>query len=93
MGAFAFIGRDLRKFFRNPALITISLFLPLLQLVIIGNAFGGKVRDVPVSLVDLDPAVGTGRRVLCSGPLRRLSAGPEPGSRRSSLIPARTGAR
>lgn len=54
MGAFAFIGRDLRKFFRNPALITVSLFLPLLQLIVIGNAFGGKVRDVPVSLVDLD---------------------------------------
>jgi ABC-2 type transport system permease protein len=54
MGALAFIGRDLRKFFRNPALITVSLFLPLLQLIVIGNAFGGKVRDVPVSLVDLD---------------------------------------
>jgi ABC-2 type transport system permease protein len=54
MGAIAFITRDLRKFFRNPGLITISLFLPLLQLMVIGNAFGGKVRDVPVSLVDLD---------------------------------------
>jgi ABC-2 type transport system permease protein len=54
MGALAFIGRDLRKFFRNPALITVSLFLPLLQLIVIGNAFGGKVRDVPVSLVDMD---------------------------------------
>ncbi|MFB3827331.1 MAG: ABC transporter permease [Bryobacteraceae bacterium] len=50
----AIIVRDLRKFFRNPALIVTSLVLPLVQLIIIGNAFGGKVRNVPVGLVDLD---------------------------------------
>jgi ABC-2 type transport system permease protein len=32
----------------------VSLVLPLLQLLIIGNAFGGKIRFVPVALVDLD---------------------------------------
>jgi ABC-2 type transport system permease protein len=31
-----------------------SLLLPLVQLVVIGYAFGGKVRDVPLALVDLD---------------------------------------
>lgn len=54
LATWAIIDRDLRKYFRSPALILVSLFLPLLQLVIIGYAFGGKIRDVSVALVDLD---------------------------------------
>lgn len=50
----AIVGRDLRKFFRSPALMTVSLFLPLLQLVIIGYAVGGQVRNIEVALVTLD---------------------------------------
>lgn len=50
----AIVDRDLRKYFRSPGLLLASLFIPLLQLVILGYAFGGKVRDVPVALVDLD---------------------------------------
>jgi ABC-2 type transport system permease protein len=50
----AIVERDLRKYFRSPALLIVSLFMPLLQLVIIGYAFGGKIRDVAVALVDLD---------------------------------------
>ncbi len=52
--AWAFVERDLRKYFRNPALLAASLFLPLIQLVIIGYGFGGKIRDAAVALVDLD---------------------------------------
>jgi len=52
--AWAIVERDLRKYFRSPALLVASLFMPLLQLVIIGYAFGGKIRDVAVALVDLD---------------------------------------
>lgn len=48
------IERDLRKFLRSPALLMVSLVLPLLQLVVIGYAFGGKITDVAVALVDLD---------------------------------------
>ena len=50
----ALMRRDLRKFFRSPALMVVSLFLPLLQLVIIGHAFGGQIRNVAVALVSLD---------------------------------------
>lgn len=57
-GSWAIIERDLIKYFRSPALITVSLILPLLQLVIIGHAFGGKLRSVPVALVDLDRGAG-----------------------------------
>lgn len=52
--AWAIVARDLRKYFRSPALLIASLFMPLLQLVILGYAFGGKIRDVSVALVDLD---------------------------------------
>ena len=50
----AFMRRDLRKYFRSPVLMVVSLFLPLLQLVIIGHAFGGEIRNVSVALVSLD---------------------------------------
>jgi len=54
LGIWAIVDRDLRKYFRSPALMTVSLFLPLLQLIIIGYAVGGKITEVPVALVDLD---------------------------------------
>jgi ABC-2 type transport system permease protein len=50
----AIIERDLRKYFRSPALMLVSLFLPLLQLIVIGYAFGGQIKGVSVALVSLD---------------------------------------
>ena len=50
----AIIERDLRKYFRSPALILVSLVLPLLQLIIIGYSFGGQIKNVSVALVTLD---------------------------------------
>jgi ABC-2 type transport system permease protein len=50
----ALMRRDLRKYFRSPVLMVVSLFLPLLQLVIIGHAFGGQIRNVSIALVSLD---------------------------------------
>jgi ABC-2 type transport system permease protein len=50
----AIIERDLRKYARNPRLIVVSIVLPLIQLVVIGYAIGGKIRNVDVALVDLD---------------------------------------
>ena len=40
----AIIERELRKFFRSPALMMVSMIFPLVQLMILGNAFGGKIR-------------------------------------------------
>ena len=42
----ALIERDLRKFFRSPALMMVSMVLPLVQLIVLGYAFGGKVTGV-----------------------------------------------
>jgi ABC-2 type transport system permease protein len=50
----AIIERDLRRFKANPALVVMSLMMPLLQLVILGYAFGGKIRHLDVGVVDHD---------------------------------------
>jgi ABC-2 type transport system permease protein len=50
----ALIERDMRKFFRNPALMMASMIFPLVQLVVLGYAFGGKITNVEVALVDKD---------------------------------------
>src|SRR5205085_3783217 len=46
--------RELRKFFRSPTLMLVSMIFPLVQLIVLGNAFGGKIRDARVGLVDED---------------------------------------
>jgi ABC-2 type transport system permease protein len=53
----ALIERDLRKFFRSPALMMVSMVLPLVQLIVLGYAFGGKVTGVKIAFVDLDHSV------------------------------------
>jgi ABC-2 type transport system permease protein len=50
----AIIEREMRKFFRSPALLMVSLIFPLVQLIVLGNAFGGKIRDAKLGLVDED---------------------------------------
>jgi len=56
----AIIERDLRRFRRSPTLIVVSMIMPLVQLVVLGYAFGGKVKHLHVGVVDRDhglPAV------------------------------------
>jgi ABC-2 type transport system permease protein len=50
----AIVEREMRKFFRSPTLMIMSLMMPLLQLVIMGNAFGGKIVGARVAVVDYD---------------------------------------
>jgi len=60
----------MRKFRRSPALMFASLVLPLVQLVILGNAFGGNIKNVSVGVVNLDrgpESVGVLRRVRAVG--------------------------
>jgi ABC-2 type transport system permease protein len=51
---FAIIEREMRKFFRSPTLMIMSLMMPILQLIIMGNAFGGKIVGTHVAIVDYD---------------------------------------
>ncbi len=56
----AIIERDLRRFRRSPLLVFAALILPLSQLVVLGYAFGGKIKHLRVGVVDQDhglPAV------------------------------------
>ena len=50
----AIIEREMRKFFRSPALMMASMIFPLVQLIILGNAFGGKITDAKIGIVDQD---------------------------------------
>jgi ABC-2 type transport system permease protein len=50
----AIIEREMRKFFRSPTLMLMSMTLPLVQLIILGNAFGGKITNARLGVVDHD---------------------------------------
>jgi len=50
----AIVEREMRKFFRSPALMLASMIFPLVQLIILGNAFGGKIHDARVAIGDQD---------------------------------------
>ena len=53
----AIIERELRRFRRSPVLIVISLIFPIVQLVVLGYAFGGNVRHLKLAIVDQDHGV------------------------------------
>src|SRR5262252_668415 len=56
----AIVERELRRFKRSPILIVISMVFPLVQLVVLGYAFGGNVKHLKIAVVDQDgglPAV------------------------------------
>ncbi|HEV2177690.1 MAG TPA: ABC transporter permease [Terriglobia bacterium] len=53
----ALIERDLRRFRRSPALIVVSMVFPIVQLVVLGYAFGGKLRHLKIGVVDQDHGV------------------------------------
>ena len=48
----AIVEREMRKFFRSPALMLVAMVFPLVQLIVLGNAFGGKIRDAKLGLID-----------------------------------------
>src|SRR6476619_4010340 len=56
----AIVERELRRFRRSPALIVMSLLFPIIQLIVLGHAFGGQVRNLKLGIIDQDghvPAV------------------------------------
>ncbi len=53
----AIIERDLRRFRRSPSLIIVSMMMPVMQLIVMGHAFGGRVKDIQVGIVDQDHGV------------------------------------
>src|SRR5882672_256069 len=53
----AIIEREMRRFRRSPVLIVIAMVMPLVQLVVLGYAFGGNVKHLKLAIVDQDRAV------------------------------------
>jgi ABC-2 type transport system permease protein len=53
----AIIERELRRFRRSPMLIVVSMVFPIVQLVVLGYAFGGNVKHLKVAVVDQDHGV------------------------------------
>src|SRR5712692_6504239 len=74
----AIIERELRRFRRSPTLIVISMIFPIVQLVVLGYAFGGTVKHLKVGLVDQDhgvPAVRVRELANAVASSRTLTAG------------------
>jgi ABC-type multidrug transport system permease subunit len=53
----AIIERDMRRFRRSPTLVVVSMVMPLVQLVVMGHAFGGRIKNLEVGVVDQDHGV------------------------------------
>ena len=70
----AIIERDMRKFFRSPTLMVATMVFPLMQLIVLGYAFGGKIRGVEIALVDQDG--GSESRVIRQR-LEAIASGPQ----------------
>ncbi len=69
----AVIERDLKKFRRNPVVLAMSILMPIIYLVILGNSFQGKLVDLPLAVVNQD-AGPHAKRVMEN--LRAIQAGP-----------------
>ena len=53
----AIIEREMRRFRRSPMLIAMSMMMPIVQLVVLGHAFGGNVKHLKLAIVDQDHGV------------------------------------
>jgi len=54
---FAIVEREMRRFRRSPMLIVMSMIMPIVQLVVLGYAFGGNVKHLKLGVVDQDRGV------------------------------------
>ncbi len=70
----AVIERDLKKFKRNPVVLAMSIIMPILYLIILGNSFQGKLRGLP--LVVISPEAGPYSEYFMDN-LRAIEAGPQ----------------
>src|SRR5215470_15684776 len=53
----AIVEREMRRFRRSPMLIIVSMVFPIVQLVVLGYAFGGNVKHLKLAVIDQDHGV------------------------------------
>ncbi len=56
-GAIAIFKRDFKKFVSNPFVIIMTLFMPIMYLLIFGNAMGGAITGIPIGVAQETPFV------------------------------------
>jgi ABC-2 type transport system permease protein len=76
----AIIEREMRRFSKSPMLIVMSMVFPLLQLVVLGYAFGGNVKHLSLAIVDQDRGVPAVR-------LREMAGAVSAGAHTVDLVP------
>ena len=54
-GAIAIFRRDFKKFLSNPLVMFMTLIMPIMYLVIFGNAIGGTITGIPIGAVQEQP--------------------------------------
>lgn len=74
MRMLAVMDRDLKKFRRNPLVLAMSVVMPILYLLILGNSFQGKLTRLPLAVVR--GADGPASRMLLEN-LRAVATGPK----------------
>jgi ABC-2 type transport system permease protein len=75
----AIVEREMRRFRRSPMLIAMSMVFPLVQLVVLGYAFGGNVKHLKLAIVDQDHGVPAVR-------VRELAGAVASGARTLDLV-------
>ena len=75
----AIVEREMRRFRRSPMLIVVSMVFPIVQLVVLGYAFGGNVKHLKVAVVNQDRGVPAVR-------VRELAAAASSGARTIDTI-------
>jgi ABC-2 type transport system permease protein len=75
----AIIERELRRFSKSPMMIVMSMIFPLLQLVVLGYAFGGNVKHLKLAIVDQDGGVPAVK-------IKELAAAVSSGARTLDLV-------
>jgi ABC-2 type transport system permease protein len=56
-GAAAIFRRDFKKFIGNPFVLLFTLFMPIMYLIVFGNAMGGSISHIPLGVVQGEPYV------------------------------------
>jgi ABC-2 type transport system permease protein len=54
-GAVAIFKRDFKKFLSNPFVLFLTLMIPIMYLLIFGNAIGGAITGIPIGVVHEKP--------------------------------------
>lgn len=76
-GAVAIFRRDFKKFLSTPFVIVMTLFMPIMYLLIFGNAMGGAITGMPIGVTQETPYIN--ETLLFTASTDALSHAAQPG--------------